>query len=194
MGVTFFQSPPAFRAWLAKHHRTATELWVGYHKKATGKRSLTWSESVDEALCFGWIDGVRNSVNAESYTIRFSPRKPGSAWSALNLRKMEALKKAGRMTSAGLEIFETRDHKRSGYAVRDFAATLDPAAKSAFRANRAAWVFFEQQPPGYRRIAVYWVMNAKRAETRARRLELLMKDSAAGRRLGALTSPARRKK
>ncbi len=192
----FFRSPAAFGAWLAKHHASQAELWVGYWKKATGRPSLTWSESVDEALCYGWIDGVRRSVDADGYAIRFTPRKPGSAWSALNLAKMKALTRAGRMTAAGRRAFEASDHRKSGYAVRDFAAEFDAAARKRFRAHRAAWTFFGKQPPGYRRMATWWVMSAKKADTRERRLDRLIADSAAGRRLDRLSPggkrPARR--
>lgn len=179
-----FASPAAFGTWLEKHHATSTELWVGYWKVATGKPSLTWSESVDEALRYGWIDGVRNAVDEQSSMIRFTPRKPGSAWSAINLAKLKTLEEEGRMTEAGRRAFHASDHRKSGYASKDFKSEFDPAALGAFKGEPSAWAFFGEQPPGYRRIATYWVMNAKRPETRARRLAALIADSAAGRRLG----------
>ena len=191
--ITFFESPKAFRAWLVKHHKRASELWVGYHKKATGRATLTWPESVDEALCFGWIDGVRKRLDGERYVIRFSPRKPGSVWSALNLKKMAELKKDGRMTGTGLAVFEARDRKKSGYAVRNFSATLDAASMKAFKANRKAWRFFETQPPGYKRILIYWMMNAKRPATRGRRLSLVIEASTREERLGMLGPPREKK-
>jgi len=194
MDAKFFRSAKAFRAWLARHHGRHTELWVGYWKKATGKPSMTWSESVDEALCFGWIDGVRRTVDAEGYAIRFTPRKPGSAWSAINLAKMKTLEADGRMTEAGRRAFRASDHRKSGYAVKDLAADLDRAALRAFRAERAAWAFFQQQPAGYRRMATWWVMSAKRPETRARRLATLIADSAAGRRLDRLSPGGKARK
>jgi uncharacterized protein YdeI (YjbR/CyaY-like superfamily) len=187
-----FASPVAFRVWLAKHHATETELWVGYWKKATGIPTMTWSESVDEALCFGWIDGVRNAVDGQSYTIRFTPRRPGSAWSAINLAKMKTLETEGRMTETGRRAFHASDHRKSGYAVKDFNAEFDAAGLRAFRDRPKAWIFFQEQPPGYRRMATYWVMNAKQPETRARRLAALIADSAAGRRLGRLSPGGRR--
>lgn len=188
---TFFATPAAFRRWLAKHHASATELWVGFHRKATGRPSLTWPESVDEALCFGWIDGVRRSVGTEAYTIRFTPRKRGSTWSTVNTRRAGELIRAGRMQPAGLRAFEARDPAKSGiYSFeRREAARLDEAAEARFRAHKEAWRFFEAQPPGYRKIAVHWVVSAKREETRARRLETLIADSAAGRRIALLRRP-----
>jgi uncharacterized protein YdeI (YjbR/CyaY-like superfamily) len=192
MRPIFFHSAAAFRAWLRSHHATATELWVGYWKKATGRPTMTWPESVDEALCYGWIDGVRRGLDHRSYVIRFTPRKPGSAWSALNLTKMKTLEAAGRMTAAGRRVFDARDHRRSGYATKDFRKDFDAATRRAFRRERKAWAYFQAQPPGYRRIATHWVMNAKRAETRARRLGILIAASAEGRRLDRM-APAKGK-
>ncbi len=186
MQPTFFPSAAAFRTWLRTHHASRTELWVGYWKKATGKPSMTWSESVDEALCYGWIDGLRKSVDSEGYGIRFTPRKPGSGWSAVNLAKMKALEAAGRMTEAGRRAFHASDHRKSGYAVKDHKLDFDAPSLKRFRAQRSAWAFFRKQPPGYRRIASYWVMSAKKAETRAKRLAVLIADSAAGQRLNRM--------
>jgi uncharacterized protein YdeI (YjbR/CyaY-like superfamily) len=184
----FFATPSEFRRWLRAHHRTATEVLVGFYKKGSGRPSMTWPESVDEALCFGWIDGVRRAVDAERYTIRFTPRKAVSTWSLVNIRKAEALILARRMKPAGLRAFDARDAKKSGiysFEQREHA-TLDAAAEARFKANRAAWEFFQSQPPGYRKVVTFWVMSAKREETRARRLETLIADSAAGRRIGLL--------
>jgi uncharacterized protein YdeI (YjbR/CyaY-like superfamily) len=189
----FFATAAAFRAWLAKHHETATELWVGFHKVATGRPSLTWPESVDEALCFGWIDGMRKRLDDASYVIRFTPRKAGSVWSAVNLAKMEKLLAQRRVAPAGLAAYERRTEARSriySYERRHNAA-LSPELARRFRAEKAAWGFFAAQPPGYRSVATFWVMSAKREPTRLRRLEKLIACSAAGRRLPELARPER---
>ena len=187
----FFASPGAFRAWLEAHHATATELWVGFHKKATGLPTLTWSESVDEALCFGWIDGVRKRLDEHRYVIRFTPRKPDSAWSAVNLAKMAGLLESGRVAPAGLAAYERRSAAKSrvySYEQRQ-RAELEPGLARRFRAATRAWAFFESQPPGYRRIATCWVVSAKREETRRRRLATLIACSSTGERLPELARP-----
>ena len=192
----FFATPAAFRRWLAKHHASEKQLLVGFHKVHTGKPSLTWPQSVDVALCFGWIDGVRTSLGDDAYTIRFTPRKATSIWSNVNTRRVPELAKLGLMQPAGLAAFARRDPKRSGLYSFEAAFALDAKAEKKFRARRKAWAFFESQPPGYRRIAVKWVASAKREETRVRRLEQLIDDSANGRRLELVTkyqSPRRRK-
>jgi uncharacterized protein YdeI (YjbR/CyaY-like superfamily) len=191
----FFAAPEEFRAWLEEHHATATELLAGFHKKSTGRPTMTWTESVREALCFGWIDGIRRSLGDESYTIRFTPRKPRSNWSSLNVRHVEELIREGRMTAAGLAAYEARTAKRTGvYAFEQrHAARLEPEQEERFRADPKAWEFFQAQPASYRQTAIYWVVSAKREETRARRLATLISDSAAGRRLAQLTAPARRR-
>jgi len=188
----FFESPAAFRRWLEKHHGSAKELLVGFHKVHTGKPSLTWPQSVDVALCHGWIDGMRRSLGEESYAIRFTPRKARSIWSNVNTRRVGELVKAGLMAPAGLAAFKLRDPKRAGiYSFEAKGAAprpaLDAAAQKSFRARRKAWAFFESQPPGYRRIAIHWVTRAKREETRARRLATLIADSANGKRLDIVT-------
>jgi uncharacterized protein YdeI (YjbR/CyaY-like superfamily) len=192
---TFFATPAAFRAWLATHHDTAAELWVGFHRTDSGKPSITWPEAVDEALCVGWIDGVRKRVDDASYAIRFTPRKPRSTWSSVNVARVAELTRLGRMRAAGLAAFARRAADRTGiysYEQRA-AAALDPVAERAFRANAKAWEFFQTQAPAYRRTAVWWVVSAKREETRRKRLATLVEDSAHGRRLGHLTRPARPK-
>jgi uncharacterized protein YdeI (YjbR/CyaY-like superfamily) len=163
-------------------------LWVGFYKKDSGRPSITWPESVEEALCFGWIDGVRKSIDAQSYTIRFTPRKPGSNWSLVNIRTAKRLIREKRMQPTGLRAWEARQADKSGvYSFeRRSDARFDADLESRFRQNAAAWRFFESQPPGYRRIVTYWVMSAKQPETRARRLGTLIRDSAAGRRIGLL--------
>jgi uncharacterized protein YdeI (YjbR/CyaY-like superfamily) len=191
----FFATSDDFREWLEKHHASATELVVGFHKKHTGRPSMTWTESVREALCFGWIDGIRRSLGDESYTIRFTPRNPGSNWSSLNVRHVEELIREGRMAPAGLAAFEARTPDRTGvYSFEQrHSARLEAAQEKQFRANSGAWEFFESQPPSYRKTAVYWVVSAKREQTRSRRLVQLIEDSAAGRRLAQLTPPGRRR-
>ncbi len=180
----FFEHQLEFRAWLEVNHETATELIVGYWKVSTGKPSMTWSESVDQALCFGWIDGVRRKLDDESYTIRFSPRKPKSGWSAINIEKIAELTEKGLMMPAGTAAFERRgDQDSTGYRYKEFAAEFPPDFEAQFKEAAVAWEFFESQPPGYRRIASYWVMSAKREETRKSRLERLIEASADRKRL-----------
>jgi uncharacterized protein YdeI (YjbR/CyaY-like superfamily) len=187
----FFPTPETFRAWLEQHHAEEIALWVGFYKTGTGRPSLTWPQSVDEALCFGWIDGVRKRLDDASYMIRFTPRKPRSIWSAINIGRVKALTKLGRMHPAGQQAFEKRASDRSAiYAYEQrHHATLDPAQTRLFRANPTAWAFFQAQPPWYRRTTAYWVISAKKDETRARRLAALMAESGAGRRIGLLTPP-----
>jgi uncharacterized protein YdeI (YjbR/CyaY-like superfamily) len=189
--ATFFAKPADFRAWLEENHDRASELWVGFHKKGSGRPSITWPESVDEALCFGWIDGVRKSLGADSYMIRFTPRKPRSTWSAVNIRRAQELVAEGRMRPAGLKAFEARSDDRSAiysYEQRH-AAKLDPEQEREFRANEKAWEYFQSRPPSYRKTAIWWVVSAKREETRRRRLRTLVDDSAQGRTLRHLTRP-----
>jgi len=187
----FFASPAEFRAWLEENHGQAQELSVGLHKRDSGRPSITWPEAVDQALCFGWIDGVRRSIDASSYTIRFTPRKPSSAWSTVNIGRVKELMAKGLMRPAGLAAFEARLAKKSAvYSYEQRAtAALDAAAERRFQANKKAWEFFQQQPPWYRRTATYWVISAKREETRAKRLATLIQDSAQGHRIGPLTRP-----
>lgn len=184
----FFPGPAAFRAWLARHHRTARELVVGFHKRHTGKPSLTWPESVDEALCYGWIDGVRRRIDDTTYTIRFTPRKSGSIWSAVNLKRARALAKEGRMRPAGLNVFQGRDRKKSGlYSFEQRRKIrLPPRFARLLRANPKAWTYFRSQPPWYRRTATFWVVAAKREATRISRLTQLIACSARERPIGPL--------
>ena len=187
----FFATPAAFRAWLEKHHATKRELVVGFHKRATGKPSITWPESVDEALCFGWIDGKRQSLGATSYTIRFTPRKPTSIWSAINVAKVKKLTKAGKMHSAGIAAFAKRTPERTGvYSFeRSEAAVLPPDQAKRLAAHAKARAFFERQAPWYQRAAIHWVISAKQEVTRERRFTQLLADSAAGRTISPLTRP-----
>ena len=186
----FFATPEDFRAWLAGHHAAARELWVGFHKVGTGRPSITWPEAVDQALCFGWIDGVRKSVDAERYMIRFTPRKRGSRWSTVNVARVQELTAAGLMRPAGVAAFEARTEVGTySYEQRDEAA-FDPERERRLRENAAAWEYFQAQPPWYRRTATHWVMSAKRDETRDRRLARLIEDSAHGRPIGPLARPS----
>jgi uncharacterized protein YdeI (YjbR/CyaY-like superfamily) len=179
----FFPTAAAFRAWLERHHAAAPELLVAFHKVGSGKRSITYPQALDAALSFGWIDGVRRSLNGTSYTIRFTPRKAKSTWSAVNIRRVGELTAAGLMAPAGLKAFREHDEKRSRlYAFENRPGQLDPAYAKRFRANRRAWEFFASQPPGYRRTATWWVMSAKQDDTRRRRLDILVESSAKGRR------------
>ncbi len=191
MRPTYFRTPAAFRAWLAAHHHKKKELLVGFYKKGSGKPSITWPESVDEALCFGWIDGVRRSLGDDAYTIRFTPRKPTSIWSAINVKKVVALTRLGKMAPAGVRAFAARKPERTGvYSFeRSEAATLTAAQEKALRANKKASAFFDAQAAWYRRAALHWVVSAKREETRERRLQQLIADSAAGRTVPPLTRP-----
>jgi uncharacterized protein YdeI (YjbR/CyaY-like superfamily) len=185
----FFKSASEFRRWLDRYHSSETELQVGYYKTKTGKPSLTWQESVDQALCYGWIDGIRRSLGEESYTIRFTPRQSKSTWSAVNIKRVQELITQGLMQPAGLKAFEGRDEKRAQqYSFERNNVILDPALERLFRKNRRAWSWFNEQPPGYRKIGAWYVMSAKREDTRARRLETLIAESAAGRRLGILNT------
>jgi uncharacterized protein YdeI (YjbR/CyaY-like superfamily) len=191
MKPRFFATPAEFRAWLEEHHADESELLVGYYKKTSGRPSITWQESVDEALCFGWIDGVRRSIDGESYSIRFTPRQKRSIWSAVNIKRAHELVELGRMTPAGLAAFQARTDDRSAlysYEQRR-AAKLEPEQEARFRANPTAWTWFERQAPSYRRAAIHWVTSAKRAQTRERRLAALIADSAEGTTVRPLTRP-----
>ena len=183
MKPLFFETAEGFGAWLEEHHETADEVQVGFYKKASGKPTITWAEAVEQALRFGWIDGVRHRLDDESYTNRFTPRRPSSNWSAINVAKVEELKQRGLMAPAGLRAYEARTPERTGvYSFeRGQAAVLPPEFEEALRADRAAWEWFEGRPPGYRRSAIHWVTGAKREETRLRRLRQLIDCSAEGR-------------
>jgi uncharacterized protein YdeI (YjbR/CyaY-like superfamily) len=178
----FFATPADFRAWLEKNHSRVSELQVGFHRKASGRPSITWAEAVDQALCFGWIDGVRRSVDDESYQIRFTPRRARSIWSAVNVARVEELTKLGLMQPAGVAAFEARRADRTGIYSHEQreAPKLTRPQKKRFRANAKAWKFFQAQPPGYRRQATWWVVSAKKEDTRARHLDTLIADSEQG--------------
>jgi uncharacterized protein YdeI (YjbR/CyaY-like superfamily) len=181
----FFESASAFRNWLALHAESATELLVGYYKVGSGRPSMAWPESVDEALCFGWIDGVRQRIDDQSYQIRFTPRKATSIWSAVNIAKFHDLQSRGLMTPSGVAAFARRqEHKSAVYAYEQAAtAQLSEAETRRFKLSRDAWLYFEQCPPGYRKVMLHWVTTAKKAETRATRLATLMQACADKKRL-----------
>ena len=185
---TFFATPSEFRAWLEKHHDTTQELWVGFYKTNSGKPSITWPEAVDEMLCFGWIDGVRKGIDDVSYTIRVTPRKPRSTWSAVNIKRVKELTTQGLMRAAGLKAFEQRAEERSEiYAYERENARLDDAFEQQFRANTKAWDFFQAQAASYRKAAIWWVGSPKKEETRLKRLATLIEDSEHGRTVPPLT-------
>ena len=181
----FFSTPRAFRRWLAKNHERATQLWVGFYRKDSGRPSITWPESVDEALCFGWIDGIRKKVDDESYKIRFTPRRSKSTWSAVNIARVAVLTCEGRMQPGGVAAFSRREESNSvKYAFENReSAKLSADDEREFRRDPAAWEFFKCQPAGYRRLGSWWVISAKRPETRHTRLERLIAASRAGRRI-----------
>ena len=181
--ATVFASAADFRAWLEANHQTAGELWVGYYKKGSGKRSMTYGEAVEEALCFGWIDGITRRISDAVYSNRFTPRRPGSNWSAINIAKVAELTSQGRMRPAGLRAFEQRDPRRDGVYSYERKGELPPDSEDRLRANDAAWRYWQSETPSYRRGAVQWVLEAKREETRERRLVEQIEDCAAGRRI-----------
>jgi uncharacterized protein YdeI (YjbR/CyaY-like superfamily) len=187
----FFATPEEFRAWLEEHHETAGELIVGFYKKGSGRPSITWPESVEQALCFGWIDGVRRGIDDESYSIRFTPRKARSTWSAVNVAKVEELEQRGLMRPAGLRAYAARTPERTGIYSheRRAAAKFPPELEQRFRADAPAWEWFQGRAPGYRRTATHWVISAKKEETRLRRLQTLIDCSAEGRTVPPLTRP-----
>ncbi len=184
MTVTFFTTQAAFRKWLEKHHKKETELLVGFYKVGSDKLSMTWSQSVDQALCFGWIDGVRRSIDKESYCIRFTPRKRTSIWSAININKVEELNKSGLMTLDGQKAFDLRTENRSRiYSHEKEPVNLAPNYKRQFKMNKLAWDFFEEQAPSYKKVMIHWIMNAKQEKTRLSRLEKTIKISGQQKRM-----------
>jgi len=182
--LKFFQTPSRFRTWLEKNHAVTTELWVGFYRKDSGRPSITWPESVDEALCFGWIDGIRKRVDEISYKIRFTPRRRGSIWSAINIRRVQQLRKQKKMRPAGLKAFAARREYRSGiYSYEQRTAELPEPYAKMLKKNKPAWDFFQAQPPSYRKMMNWYIVSAKKEETRSQRLKKLISDSAKGKRL-----------
>jgi uncharacterized protein YdeI (YjbR/CyaY-like superfamily) len=184
MKAVFFKSAEEFRRWLAAHHATHRELLVGFYKKACGKPGISYKEAVDEALCFGWIDGIKRRVDDERYTHRFTPRAAGSIWSVINTNRVKELSALGRMAKPGLAAFEGRDPKKTAlYSFEQRPSTFEPALEREFKRHDAAWTFFRAQPAGYQRLMTFWIMSAKQQTTRERRLAALVKRSAEGKRI-----------
>jgi uncharacterized protein YdeI (YjbR/CyaY-like superfamily) len=180
----FFRTPADFRRWLEKNHATSTELWVGFYKKDSGKPSITWPESVDQALCFGWIDGIRKRVDEISYQIRFTPRRPGSIWSAINIKRATELVRQKQMRPRGMKAFDARIENKSGvYSYEQRSSELSAPYAHLLKKDQAAWAFFEKQPSSYRKMIGWWIVSAKKEETRMARLEKLIRESAQGKRL-----------
>jgi uncharacterized protein YdeI (YjbR/CyaY-like superfamily) len=187
MKPTFFRTPAEFRRWLEKNHGTESELLLGFYRRDAGKGGITYSEALDEALCCGWIDGVRKRLDGVSYTVRFTPRKPDSVWSAVNTKRIGELMRMGRVHASGQNVFDNRNQQRAKqYSYEREESKFDDASEKQFRADKTAWKFYEAQAPWYRRTSCYWVMSAKREGTRLRRLTKLIGDSAAGRRIDML--------
>jgi uncharacterized protein YdeI (YjbR/CyaY-like superfamily) len=183
MTIRFFKSPADFRKWLEKNHALFSEQWVGFYKKGSGRPSITWPESVDQALCFGWIDGIRKNIDDSSYKIRFTPRKRGSTWSAVNIKRVEELNKKGLMQPAGLKAFQARKEYRSGiYSYEQRSAVLPAPYEKRLKENKAAWEFFRAQPAWYRKQAFWYIVSAKKEETKLKRLARLIEQFADGRR------------
>lgn len=186
----FFATQSELREWFEKHHQTESEVWIGYYKKATGIPSIDWSQSVDEAICFGWIDGLRRSIDEASYKIRFTPRNPKSHWSAVNLAKVEKLIEQDMMKPAGLEVYYQRDKKKSRQASYEREhVELDKGYEQKIRQNKTAWIFYENLAPSYKQASIHWIMSAKKEETRIRRLDILIQSCEAGQKI----PPLRRK-
>jgi len=182
----FFETEAVFRGWRAAHHDRADELLVGFWKKSSGKRSIDWPQARDQALCFGWIDGVRKSIDEESYTIRFTPRRKGSIWSRVNVGRYEALRADGLMNPAGERAYEENKQRTGVYAYENVEKELRPEETARFRRDKAAWADWERRPPFYRKVVLHWITSAKKPETRERRLATLIKDSAAGRKIAGV--------
>jgi uncharacterized protein YdeI (YjbR/CyaY-like superfamily) len=195
MEPTFFRAPEEFRAWLREHHASEQELLLGFYKKRSGVTGFTQAQAVDEALCFGWIDGHVRALDENRYTARFTPRTSHSIWSAVNIRRAELLIEQGRMEPAGLKAFTGRDPRQAGrYSFENQPQSLEAADEATFQANGPAWAFFQAQIPSYQRTAIWWVMSAKTDATRQRRLATLIQDSAEGRLLKNLAYGGRKPK
>jgi uncharacterized protein YdeI (YjbR/CyaY-like superfamily) len=192
--VIYFETPAELRAWLEANHETGTELWLGYHRKRSGRPSVTWQDVVDQELCFGWIDSVRYSLGDDRSAQRITPRRKGSVWSAVNIKRFHELELAGLVHAAGRAAFDRRDEARSRvYSYENRPRGLAADDEAEFRKHKRAWKFFEAQAPSYKRTAAWWIASAKREETRKRRLEQLIETSGAGERLAQFVSPSRRR-
>jgi len=193
--LRFFKSGAEFRKWLARNHDKASEIWIGFYRKDSGKGGITYKEALDEALCYGWIDGIRKKLDDESFTNRFTPRKKNSVWSNVNIAHVARLKSEGRMMPPGIAAYDAMDDKRAGvYSFEREKAELEPAMKKRFRQNPKAWKYFENQPPYYRRMAAWWIISAKRDETREKRLAELIKVSSKEMRLAPFAPASQSKK
>ena len=187
MEVKFFATPAEFRAWLHENHQELTVQWIGFYKVKSGIPSMTWSESVDEAICYGWIDGLRKTIDEKSYKIRFTPRKPKSIWSAVNIKKVAELKKLGKMMPAGIEAYKKLDLNRANvYSFEQKEMVLDKAFEKELKANKKAWAYFQKLPPSAKKSTVHWLMTAKREDTKLRRLNTLIESSELGLRIPLL--------
>jgi len=185
----FFQTPSAFRTWLEQHHAKADAVWVGYYKSDSGKTGITWPESVDEALCYGWIDGIRQGIDALSYRIRFTPRRTGSIWSSVNIKRAQTLIEQRRMRPVGLKTYEVRKENKTGiYSYEQRSVNLPEPYNALLKKNEKAWSFFQTQPASYRKAISWWIVSAKKEETRLKRLEKLIAHSSQGQRLPEFTS------
>jgi uncharacterized protein YdeI (YjbR/CyaY-like superfamily) len=194
MNITFFRSAAEFGEWLASNHDRIHELWVGFYKKKSGKVGISYREAVDEALCFGWIDGIKKAVDDVSYTHRFTPRKPKNVWSMVNIKRVGELNQLGRVTAPGLKAFAAHDEQKTmRYSYERSACKLEIGQEKQFRRNSKAWAFFQAQPPGYQRTASWWVISAKREEARGKRLATLIETSERGQRLDMLVPQSKRK-
>jgi uncharacterized protein YdeI (YjbR/CyaY-like superfamily) len=187
MNLKFFNTPSQFRRWLERNHDKVSELWLGLHNQRSDKTSITYKQALDEALCFGWIDGVRKSVSDTTYKIRFTPRKAVSKWSAVNIKRAGELIQLKRMASPGLAAFQNRRQHEAGYSYENRPTKLDPGLEKQFKSNPKAWLFFTAQAPWYQRTSCFWVLSAKKEETRLKRLRILIADSEQGRKIGLLT-------
>lgn len=194
MDILFFATAVDFHAWLAEHHADTQELWVGFYKKDSGRASLTYPESVDEALCFGWIDGIRKSLDAESYTCRFTPRRPGSLWSPFNIQRVQELITLGRMQPPGISAYDSRKEKIFGeFTYANRSPDLAEPYAGILKQNTAAWAFYQAQPPSYRKVANWWVVCAKQEETRLKRLAELAECCVQGRLIPGVEKLKKRK-
>ena len=188
MEIKFFKTPEQLRRWISNNYNIEDELWIGFYKKATGKQSITWPEAVDEALCFGWIDGIRKRIDDISYKIRFTPRRQNSNWSTVNIERVKVLSKEGRMHTAGIEKYQNRNTKKdSRYSFEQKNVKLDPKYEKILKQNEKAWDYFKKQAPYYKRTVTWWIMSAKRDSTRLRRLNKLIESSEQGKRPGEFT-------
>ena len=191
--VIFFESAAELRAWFEAHHESASELWVGFHRKRTGRPSITWQDLVDQELCFGWIDSVRYSLGDDRSAQRITPRRKGSVWSAVNIRRFKELEEQGLVHPSGRAAFAKRDEARSRiYSYENRPQELDEASEAELRKHQTAWQYFQAQAPSYRRTVAYWIASAKRDATKQLRLAKLIEESNSGRRLGQFVSPSRR--